>query len=764
MKIIKCHIENFGKLEKQDFEFTEGFNIVSQKNGYGKTTLATFIKAMFYGMPCTTKKQLKENERKKFTPWQGGNYGGYIDFELDGEQYRVERFFGKKEAEDTFRVINLKTGKDVNKYNANNLGESLFELDAEAYERSTFIPQKEIESGINEKISTKLINMVQGTDTADSFENAVQIIKDRSLELKKQRGGTGLIKDVEDNIFNVSNEIDDLKRSVVAIDKLSQDLLEEDLIIRKLEDEKQQISDKIAECVKKQEVIANKKYINEKKKEKLNLEKNIDGYNYILNDSNVSLPKLDEIYKKQVLLNEKETTLKLLKENSKKSEDELILENQFKDGAPDKEEVNLQLKKAEKLNLLKSEIDNAKTQEVNNIVSKSKSKLFLLPLILGFVLAVAGCVFVKSNICVPCFVVACILLFLSAFMYFKKYIEQRTSLIKETKSQSSTIEDKVKEKDLLQKELEDFLIKYKQEASSNLISDLFDLRSKVETFYKLKSKFEKTEEDINDLEKEINLIKNEINSFFKIFNFDKELSNEEKINVLKGCLNNLGKDIVLLNNVNNDLSKFDGVLVEDIEGDILDISTLQETEKVKQSEIDEHREAKTNINKKINDLNNYALELDNLEDQLVELKERRDELKAEHSILNKTIEFLVQANDNLTSKYKKPMQDGLNKYLKLILNNDFQEFNLDTELNVSFEKYGQSRNIEYLSKGYQGVVDLCIRFALIDVLFKKEKPFIILDDPFVNFDEDKLKNALNLVKEFSKEYQLIYFICHKSRA
>ena len=135
-----------------------------------------------------------------------------------------------------------------------------------------------------------------------------------------------------------------------------------------------------------------------------------------------------------------------------------------------------------------------------------------------------------------------------------------------TKSQSSTIEDKVKEKDLLQKELEGFLIKYKQEVSSNLISDLFDLRSKVETFYKLKSKFVKTEEDINDLEKEINLIKNEINSFFKIFNFDKELSNEEKINVLKGCLNNLERDknLIISSSILSELNKVEA-LVNNVE-------------------------------------------------------------------------------------------------------------------------------------------------------------------------------------------------------
>ena len=32
-----------------------------------------------------------------------------------------------------------------------------------------------------------------------------------------------------------------------------------------------------------------------------------------------------------------------------------------------------------------------------------------------------------------------------------------------------------------------------------------------------------------------------------------------------------------------------------------------------------------------------------------------------------------------------------------------------------------------------------------------------------NLDEIKIKNALSLIKKLSKDYQIIYFICHSSR-
>ena len=50
MKLIKCHVSSFGKLKDFDFDFTDGFNTINQENGWGKTTLCSFISAMFYGL------------------------------------------------------------------------------------------------------------------------------------------------------------------------------------------------------------------------------------------------------------------------------------------------------------------------------------------------------------------------------------------------------------------------------------------------------------------------------------------------------------------------------------------------------------------------------------------------------------------------------------------------------------------------------------------------------------------------------------------
>ena len=49
MRLISCHIENFGKLSQLDLDFSHEIHSVYEKNGWGKSTLAAFLKIMFYG-------------------------------------------------------------------------------------------------------------------------------------------------------------------------------------------------------------------------------------------------------------------------------------------------------------------------------------------------------------------------------------------------------------------------------------------------------------------------------------------------------------------------------------------------------------------------------------------------------------------------------------------------------------------------------------------------------------------------------------------
>ena len=97
MRIISCHIDNFGKLHNYDVCFSDLTEII-ENNGWGKSTLALFIKAMFYGLSGNAKKSISDNEFMHYTPWSNESFTGRLVFETNGKTYIIIRDFsyGKK--------------------------------------------------------------------------------------------------------------------------------------------------------------------------------------------------------------------------------------------------------------------------------------------------------------------------------------------------------------------------------------------------------------------------------------------------------------------------------------------------------------------------------------------------------------------------------------------------------------------------------------------------------------------------------------------
>jgi len=171
MRILNCHVENFGKLHDVDIDFTEGLNLFYQENGWGKSTLAAFIRVMFYGFAGDRKRDIAENERKKYLPWQGGTYGGKLCFETKGKRYTVSRVFQDKELNDLFELRDADTNLESQDFSAN-LGEELFQINRESFLRSAFIGQSDCVTKTTDGINAKMGNLADNTGDLDSYEAA----------------------------------------------------------------------------------------------------------------------------------------------------------------------------------------------------------------------------------------------------------------------------------------------------------------------------------------------------------------------------------------------------------------------------------------------------------------------------------------------------------------------------------------------------------------------------------------------------------------
>ena len=205
MRLISCHIENFGKLHDFDMTFPEGITVICRENGWGKSTLATFIKAMLYGLDGDRKRGLDDNERKRYKPWQGGIFGGRMEFETGSRQYTVTRTFGDSAAKDTFELRDGRTNL-VSRDFSERLGEELFRLNSASFCRSIFIGQGDCRTSATDDIHAKIGNLADNTDDMNSYESAEKRLTRQINRLSPNRT-TGSLYALEEEIARLRRKV-----------------------------------------------------------------------------------------------------------------------------------------------------------------------------------------------------------------------------------------------------------------------------------------------------------------------------------------------------------------------------------------------------------------------------------------------------------------------------------------------------------------------------------------------------------------------------
>lgn len=221
MRLTKIYIESFGVLRDYTYIPTAGFNQIYGENGTGKSTLAAFIRAMFFGMPKTrTRKLLDEAERKKFKSWQGGKCGGYICFEENGKEYRVTRTFGDRESEDAFSLTDEASGLVSHDYSSG-IGMEIFGIDREAFSSTIWIASQNMSVAVNDSIYAKLSTSGENKNTAlgrdmDNYDRGMERLNEAYRQYART-GRRGLIYETEDEIADLKLRMQEKQKRLHAV-------------------------------------------------------------------------------------------------------------------------------------------------------------------------------------------------------------------------------------------------------------------------------------------------------------------------------------------------------------------------------------------------------------------------------------------------------------------------------------------------------------------------------------------------------------------
>lgn len=667
MIIEACHIAQFGKWKDADFSFSPGKNSFLWDNGYGKTSFIYFFKLMFYGVSGDRKQDLEENERKHYMPFQGASFGGRIIFRIGEKRYRLERSFGLKKSEDSFRLFDEDSGKESKDY-SENIGEELFSLDAESFQRVCMISHEDLHFSMNSRMHAKLGNVAEDQEDMKKFQQVQTILKDgiNALSPNRRTGNIFKLKMQEEELSSGLYGKEALENAVLSIEKEVLSLTEKEA---RRKEEGKALEAELSQRISEKDSLGKWMSYAQKKEEWEKAEYRYENaLKWYYQDRFSEIPE----EKKALLWKEEMQSLQ--------------------------EQIHSIKKEIEKVSEAGGENNGVENIGVEAGKEGGIVLLVLAGLGLLFVLLFFGKLFgMPLGLPSALFLLLGILsLSLCFFLWWSGEQKKRTW------------KEKQEEEEARQR---------KQQAIR--FASLEELLSR---FHKL--------EDMQDLEMEA-----------------------------------AGRKEAFLRFVEEEGGEQAFSLLEEKQKEWEEGPSLEESRRKLEEFRKEEEERREEIRKKRAEREAKVRDLEFLEEQerlLEQKKEEREALERRYNLLQKTKAYLEMAKERFALQYKEPILEAFQKYFQSICTEPLQ-FQMSEDLELSFVDRGLSREQGYLSEGLQDLCRFCQKLAIFDAMFREEKAFLLLDDPFSHLDEKNGARARALLEELAKSRQIFYFTCSEER-
>lgn len=892
MRILSCHIENFGKLHDCTLDFTDGLNTFCAENGWGKSTFAAFVRAMFYGLDGERKKSIEENERKRYKPWQGGVFGGQLVFETEEKTYQISRIFGEKDAADEFELRDAKTNL-VSKDYSKKIGEELFKINRESFMRTIFLGQNDCETAATDDINAKIGNLTDNSNDLSSFDATYARLTDL-LNRMTPRRATGSLNRRKEEIARLERLVQDGSEITNSMNSYQDMLCEEEKLYESLREDMNRTGELQTKVSKMQTIIA-------RKAEWERLQKNVSEKQALVSESKAGFR--GEVPDTEVLRGVMEDCSHMdravermytyeLTEAEKEELDALNIV--FAGGVPADDELEEKITEAGKLRKLSQQFGEEKmsaeeeerlqelepyyAEEDGNVHTymgkwstrmakkaalpssrmalttlqateensqKAKPKWWFLLLVLGTILLICGVVMLLNGKptepvepqmqvqmeeqTTPTQTVAWILcgvggLFFILSLLWKVFGQKAVKW--EPSPQLQSMKKALEEEEAYIEEVDDEVAEYleshgREFEEYSVQAQLQEIAAETLEFASLSKRAKREAE--STLGEEITVLRERLHSYlhkFHVianeFSFADELytlkSKSERFSFLNEKRENFRKAeeifLPLRMGIRNFLEKHGFVMEQEIRVQLQTISEradsyweafrnwteakkhLQEFEtrtdvtKFTQLQSEQDLPSLEEINERIllitedmekvhSTILGYNKTLDDLQEQYEEWDENRlklEELKQLQAAETQKYNYVLQARlklelakETMTAKYAEPIMSRFCKYFSLITKDVADKFHMDANTNVTVDELGKQRDVETLSAGYRDMISICLRVALVDVMYPEETPTIIMDDPFVNLDDSKLEAGQAFLEEIAGKYQVIYFTCSNAR-
>jgi uncharacterized protein YhaN len=146
------------------------------------------------------------------------------------------------------------------------------------------------------------------------------------------------------------------------------------------------------------------------------------------------------------------------------------------------------------------------------------------------------------------------------------------------------------------------------------------------------------------------------------------------------------------------------------------------------------------------------------------MQEKKSDLEMTGSSLALASQVLSEASLKLQRDYIPELNNEMSKLLEHMTNGRYQKVHTNDALQVNLEvpETDELIHVSRLSGGTIDQVYLCMRLASVLLLEKGgERLPLFFDEPFSQYDEDRVHAAFEILRDISKERQIFFFTCRE---
>ena len=759
MIIKSVYIKEFGSISDREITLSDGLNIVEGDNESGKSTLLSFIKFMLYGLPKKAAGEVVTEKERAFS-WTAGIAAGSMTVQTDEGVLRIERSAKASSRTESAKIFNAETGEQV--HAGENPGELFFGLPLNVFESTACVKQLKCTQLDGSGLGTSIENLMVAADENTSVKKAAQKLDGVRKKLQHKSGRGGEIAELEDEILTLQNRIKNAgersrhmeikEASLDSADKIiaeARATLDEERALSRAHDMRQTLLRFEALRAAENRVEALK--IQEKEA--------LDGGRF-----GGRLPEAVEIS----TLSELRVKYAQAKESRVRAEagfEELKRQRMPEDGT-DRQAARMENEGGERAVLESYSVALRRSEKAR------KTGAFLL--VLAVICVLAGGVFALTVSFLPTLI---------ALGKTVKMICAALAFVGAAALTALGISRFVRSK-RLERESDGIAEAYGCDEYSReaLVIRLAALRHRISERDSFEGMVSRLRDGIGEAYGCEKSAEEQLDRQLKYLcpdeNADADGLTEAALRVAQDY-NELAERV---GEIRRDIDKYGALAAErraelasydeneircavppEIEEKLagVNITMLRRDIEFQQARLESAMQKKQAAEREMITLEATSEDREKLYAQLEEKKKQLEAKRFMLDSLTLATESIAQASDAVRRNITPRLRRHAGEILGRLTDGKYTELSIAPDFTVSVLADGETRPVEALSSGTRDAAYLAIRLALVSVLYRCEKPALLLDEILSQIDDKRAKRILEMLGEYTKEgAQCLLFTCH----